>query len=98
MARPKKNKEPVTLAGKVEKEMPEFYTEVVGLGIQDLKNRIATYTKELDESEEHRKANDDLKSAKAEVKELNGPYNDVKKAVHLKNKFLVSLIKEKGGL
>ena len=96
MARPKK--EPLTLAGKVQKEMPEFASEVLKLDTQGLKNRIATYAEELEKSEECMESDDELKSAKLEAKELAAPYGDVRKAVRLKTRYLLSLIKEKGGI
>jgi transketolase len=86
-----------TLLEKLDAAYPEFANEVNGLAVQDLKNRIAAYQKELQESEEHRESNEPLAEAKAEVKELSGGYNDVRKAVKLKTKYLISLIKEKGG-
>lgn len=95
MGRPKK--EPLTFEGKVQKEFPEFTNEVAGLDVQSLKNRIATYARELSESEEAQENDEALLAAKAEAKELGAPYRDVKKAVATKTRYLLSLIKEKGG-
>ncbi|NJO48297.1 MAG: hypothetical protein HC840_01115 [Leptolyngbyaceae cyanobacterium RM2_2_4] len=75
----------------------EFEGEVLGLSVEQLKNRIAQMQKDLDESEEHKKDNQALADAKSEVAMIEGPYNDVKKAVKVKTKFLIELIKEKGG-
>lgn len=76
----------------------EFMESVMGLSNKDLEARISQMQKALDESEEHREANEALKNAKDEVKLISGPYNDVKKAVKLKTKFIISLLKEKGGM
>jgi len=95
MGRPKK--EPLTFAAKVQKEFPEFTDEVDRLDVQALKNRIATYASELSESEDHKENNEALKDAQSEVKLITGPYSDVKKAVAKKTRYLLSLIKDKGG-
>lgn len=75
----------------------EFKEEVDALSVAVLEARITRMQKDLDESEEHKKDNIPLNTAKEEVKELSGPYNDVKKAVKLKTKYIIELIKEKGG-
>ncbi len=75
----------------------EFKEEVDSLSVPVLEARITRMQKDLDESEEHRKENVALNNAKDEVKELSGPYNDVKKAVQVKTKYIIELIKEKGG-
>lgn len=93
----KQKKEPVTFEGKVQKEFPEFTQEVAGLDVQALKNRIATYARELSESEECKENDEALQTAKAELKELGAPYREVKKAVATKTRYLLVLIKEKGG-
>lgn len=87
------------LEGKVYK-LPggkEFKEEVDRLSIDALEARITKMQKDLDESEEHKKENVALQEVKAEKAQLEGPYNDVKKAVQVKTKYLIELIKEKGG-
>lgn len=75
----------------------EFKEEVDRLSVPQLEARITNMQKQLEESEEHKEANVKLNNAKAEVKELSGPYNDVKKAVKVKTKYIIALIREKGG-
>lgn len=75
----------------------EFSDEVIRLSIPQLEARISSLQKQLDESEEHMKNNEALNQIKAEKKELEGPYRDVRSAVKLKTKYLIELIKEKGG-
>jgi hypothetical protein len=75
----------------------EFKDEVDALGIPALEARITRMQKDLDDSEEHKKNNEALNKVKAEKAELEGPYNDVKKAVKVKTKYIIELIKEKGG-
>jgi hypothetical protein len=75
----------------------EFKEEVDSLSIAQLESRITTMQKGLEESEEHREANEPLRRAKDEVAELNGPYNDVRKAVKIKTKYIIQLLRSKGG-
>lgn len=75
----------------------EFKEEVDRLSIPQLEARIANMQKQLEDSEKHKEENVPLQNAKAEVKELSGPYNDVKKAVKTKTKYIIALIREKGG-
>ena len=80
---------------KIEEQFPEFVHEVKNLTTDQLKNRIATLQQVLAESEAHKEENDALKSARAQVSELNGPYLDVRKAVKLKTAHILDLLKEK---
>lgn len=74
----------------------EFKEEVDTLSAQALEARITRMQKDLDESEEHKKENRALQQAKDEVAELNGPYSDFKKAIQVKTKYIIELLKEKG--
>jgi hypothetical protein len=38
-----------------------------------------------------------LEEAKNQVSELSAPYRDAKKVIRLKTRYIISLIKEKGG-
>lgn len=93
----RKPRKPKTLLEKVDVEYPGFAEEVLGLNVQQLDKRIADMQKELEKSEQHKAENQDLRDTSASLEQLRGPYKDVKKAVGLKTKFLVSLIREKGG-
>lgn len=92
MARPKKS-----VQEKVQKEFPEFTATVDGLSVADLEGKLASYAKNQNEIEASQEADEELQNTKALLKELNGPYNDSKKAVKLKMKYIIALIKEKGG-
>lgn len=83
---------------KVDLEYPGFSDEVMRLDIQQLEKRIANYAKELEDSENHKAENQLLNNAKEQYEELRAPYKDVKKAISLKTKFLVHLIRERGGM
>lgn len=91
---PRKEK---TLREIVDDKYEGFVDEVDRLSIPELEMRISRYQKSLQESEEHRENNEVLNKLKDEVSTLSGPYNDVKKAVKLKTKYIIELIKEKGG-
>lgn len=80
----------------VQDKYKDFASEVEGLSAAALKARVVVYQQQLAESEAHKEANESLSRARAEVTELAGPYNDVKKAVKLKTKYLLDLISEKG--
>lgn len=75
----------------------EFKETVDRMSVKDLEGRITQMQKDLADSEEHRENNKVLKDAKDKVSELSGPYNDVKKAIKVKTKYIIELIKEKGG-
>ena len=82
---------------KVEENYPGFVESVMGLSVPELNNRLSTYVKELQKSEEAREMDSELKSTQELAKQMAAPYNDVKKAVKDKNKFIIGLIRSKGG-
>lgn len=75
----------------------EFKEEVDTLSIPALEARITKMQKALDDSREHKKNNEVLNKVRDEKSMLEGPYNDVEKAVKVKTKYIIELIKEKGG-
>lgn len=97
LRRSKGPKVPLTFQGKMQKDMPEFCDSCQGLSVQQLEQRIATYQKELQDSETHKEGNDLLRKAIAEAKELGAGYREVKKDTGRKTRYLIELIREKGG-
>lgn len=99
MAKGRKPKAPKTLADKVENKYPGYPAEVIGLSVQQLEKRIADMQKGLEDAAnfQEEKNGEAIRSLGAQLKDLKDDYNDVKKAVVLKTKFLVSLVREKGG-
>jgi len=95
MARPKKEKK--TLADIIREEYPEFFDEVQALSVEELNTRLATLAKNAEEVEESKENDEELRAAKATASELAAPYRDAKNAIRKKNKFVISLIKDKGG-
>ncbi len=81
---------------KAQKDYPDFTIEVDTLSVEQLEDRIVGMQKALEESEEHKENNKDLKASRAAVLELSGPYRDIKKAVRLKTKYILELLAEKG--
>lgn len=80
----------------VQEAHKEFTSEVDGLSVEQLRDRIVGMQKQLEESEAHKAANEILKEARCVVNELAAPYREVKKAVSLKTKYIIELLKEKG--
>jgi predicted DNA-binding ArsR family transcriptional regulator len=99
MTRGRKPSGPKTLMEKVDKEYPNYSQEVLGLSVQQLEKRIADMQKGLVDAATFRdeKFGDEIRSLKEQLKDKNSSYTDIKKAVGLKTKYLVSLIREKGG-
>lgn len=86
-----------TLEDKVREEYEHFYQEVIGLSVGDLEKRLATYAKEREKVDVAMDQDVELKETRAKAKDLAAPYNESKKALKLKNKFIVQLISDKGG-
>ncbi len=82
---------------KIEKELPEFINEVVGLSVEQLNSRLSQLAKDYESIEEAKKADEGLEEARNTAKELGAPYREGKKAVRMKSAYIVALIKEKGG-
>lgn len=97
MARaPRKTK---SLLEKIDEKYPEYAGEVMGLDVAGLDKRIAELQKTLEDAAQFQeeKNGEAMKKLSADLKDLRADYGDVKKAVALKTKFLVSLVREKGG-
>ena len=97
MAKAKIRKTPLTFEQKMEKEDPEFTDSVQSLTTQQLEARIANYQKELQDSEEHKANNTALRDAKRELDTIAGPYRDVRKSIQKKTRYIISMIRAKGG-
>lgn len=92
MARQKKS-----LQEKVQEEMPEFTGEVAGLSVDQLNARLAEQAKAAEWNESKKEEDEELEEAQERVGELVAPYRDAKKAIRLRSRYLIALIKEKGG-
>ncbi len=96
---PKQKRGPKTLMEKVDEKYPNYSQEVVGLSVQQLEKRIADMQKALEDAAQFQenKNGEALRTLASQLKDLRADYGDVKKAVVLKTKLLVSLVREKGG-
>lgn len=99
MTKARKPRGPKSLLEKVDDKYPEYANEVAGLNVQQLDQRIAELQKTLEDAAKfHEDKNSEaITGLRAQLKDLNADFGDVKKAVALKTKFLVSLVREKGG-
>jgi hypothetical protein len=86
-----------TFAEKVQEIDGAFTSEVDGMSVQQLEGRLSMYAKAAQVNSEAQEADDDLKQLKAEAKEAGAPYRDLSKALKMKNKYIVQLIRAKGG-
>lgn len=92
MARPKK-----TVKETVQKDYPEFASEVDSLQLADLEKKISTYAKESEKVAKAREDDTELNDICEQKAFLEGPYKDAKKAIRLKIRYLIELVKDKGG-
>lgn len=87
----------VKLQEKIQKANPEFAEEVGALSVEQLDHRLAQLAKDLEATEDAKDADSDLAEAQEKATELAAPYRDAKKALRLKSRYVIALIKEKGG-
>lgn len=92
MAKPKK-----ALKEKVQTLFPDFTSEVDGLPVDSLEKRLNTYAKRAEEIEEAKENDEELERTKELAAELAAPYREGKTEVRHKMRYLIALIKEKGG-
>jgi hypothetical protein len=82
---------------KIEKELPEFVSEVLGLSVENLDCRLASLSKQLEEVRQSMQDNEAILAAREELNLLSAPFKDAKKFIQLKTQYIIDLIKEKGG-
>jgi hypothetical protein len=82
---------------KVQEEFPEFSDVVQGLSIEELEQKVAVYAKEFEKTCESLDKNEKIEQARSDLAEMVAPYRDAKKAIRMKIKYLIAMIKEKGG-
>lgn len=81
---------------KVEKELPEFAALANSAATMELNAKIAELTKGLEEVREALKNNEKIHNAREELKLLTGPFNDAKKTINLKIRYLIDRVKDRG--
>lgn len=87
----------INVKNKVEKNYPEFVNEVASMPLPSLEKRLSTYAKENEKVQTALEENEKINDTKELLSELKGPFTDAKKAIRLKTKYIIELIKEKGG-
>ena len=87
----------LSISEKVRQEHPDFVAEVVGLSVEELNGRLAAHAKQVAEVEDAKEADEALAEAREVAKTLVAPYTEAKKAINHKTRFIIELIKEKGG-
>lgn len=80
----------------VEGEFKEFVEEVQALNSVDLNNRLAQMAKHAEEVINTKENDERLNEVREELKQLNAPYRDSLKALKLKNKYIILLLKDRG--
>jgi len=90
-------KQKKSFSEKIQDEMPEFADEVAGLNVPDLNARLAAIARAQQENDEKQEEDEELQEARTTASELAKAYTEPKKALKLKTKYIVKLIKEKGG-
>lgn len=93
----KMKKEKLTFEQKVQKDMPEFTGVVDGLSVDQLEKRLSDIAKATEILEQKKEQDEELAKAKANAAELGAVYRDGKSANRVKTRYIVGLIKEKGG-
>lgn len=92
MSKPK-----VSVFDKVQKEFPDFCVEVQRLDVNGLNSKLLAYAKHSEEIEDSKENDEGLAQAKETVKDMSAPYRDAKKALRLKMRYIMGMIKDQGG-
>ena len=92
MGRPKQ-----TIQQKIDKKFPSFREEVERLSVADLETRLSNYAKAQAEHEEKKDGDEILEKLQEDVSERKALYAEPIKELRIKSKYMVTLIKEKGG-
>jgi len=86
------------LNARLQKDNPEFISEVEKLDVMALEKRLSDLAKDAEEVEDAKDADEALEQARAQAIELAAPYRDAKKAIRMKMRYVINLIKDKGGV
>lgn len=94
----RKAKSPKSLIDKVRELDPTFADTVYSLSDADAREKMVTMAKHASEVEEAKKADEDLARARETLKTMNQTYSEPLKAIRLKTRLLVQMLKERGKL
>lgn len=82
----------------IKKENPQFKEEADALSAAELDARLGQIAKDTDAVEQAKENDEELEQAKEQVSVLGSSYRDAKKALRLKTRYIIHLLKEKGAL
>ena len=91
------NAKELALKTSVQKNYPEFTDTVDSLNLTDLESNLLRLAKYREETEMAKKKDAKLEAARAEVADLQAPYNDALKALKAKMAYLCLLIQDRKG-
>lgn len=86
-----------SLEEKVQADYPEFVEEVQGLSVDQMETRLSNLAKNAEDVSDAKQNDEELKDARSKVSNLDAPYRDAKKAIRMKSRYIIKLIREKGG-
>ncbi len=92
MSKPKKDIQEIAL-----KEFPQFVEECQALSVEELDARLTTFAKSREEVQDTKDADEGLEDAQAEARSLSAPYTEALKSIRLRSRYLIAIIKERGG-
>lgn len=81
----------------VKEEFPEFFDSMQSAQSDELNLTLAMLAKGREETQDAKEADEALEQAQITARELAAPYRDAQKAIRLKSKFIVTVLKERGG-
>lgn len=81
----------------IQNKHSDFAEAVDRLSVSDLEQRLLNYAKETERVIAAFENDQEIIALSEKLKELKGPYNDTKKALQLKMRYINLLIAEKGG-
>lgn len=84
----------VDIRTKVEKEFPDFAEEASSLSEDALRKILASLAEQGDNVDESKENDKELDDAVEAAKEKSAPYRDAKRAIKLKTRYIVSILKE----
>lgn len=84
------------LAAQIKEAFPEFYDSIHSGTSEELDVTLAKFAKHLQEVSESKSADEKLEEAKKLVAFLSEPYRDAKKALQLKSRYIISILRERG--
>lgn len=85
-----------TIKQQVQEEMPEFADSCNSLSADELNGRLAECAKAAENVQEAQENDEELAQAKESAKQMGAGYRDAKKAVRLKSRYLIAVLKDRG--